>query len=377
MVISKANIFKAEMINGDSIKKVVLKKIKGISDDEDVAKHALRELSILSFIQNLRIIKLLDVVIPKQENLDYLYFVTEEKLGSLNKLMNNLVKDDKYENYIRFIIHQILIALKYLHSLKIIHRDIKPSNILIDSNSLIYICDFELARSIKEIKTPEKGRFITKNIGTLYYAAPEMLGNEENGGYNEKVDIWSVGCIMAELYTGKSPFFKDEKLQNDSNKWNWFEQLKKIFSVFGRPEKNIIEKVFKNKEINDNIIKNIKEKDYPRKDFSEIFPEIKDKNALDLLQKLFKFDYKERISAEDALKHPFFEEIKFKDKKRKIKEFTNEENEVMFDYFKEIEENNETEIKPFNYKINVKKDQIKYCQIEIEKCYQKFLEEKK
>ena len=380
---NKENIFQAIMKDGDSTK-VIIKKIKGISVNDQVAKNALRELSILTFVKHRGILKVLDVIIPEQENLDYLYLVTEKKPDNLKNIIKdpefNYLKENEKKNYIRFIMHQILCALKYLHSRKIMHRDIKSSNILVDSNSSIFICDFGLARSFKDLNGQNE-KLITKGIGTLFYVAPEMLGNEEFGGYNEKVDIWSVGCIMVELFTRKCPFFGYDKSSDIKNKiendnWNWFEQLKKIFSVFGRPDENVIKRVFRNQCVYDNILENTSEEDYPIKNFDEIFPEIKDEKALDLLQKLFEFNYKKRISAEDALKHPFFEEIQFNEKNRKNIEFKND-NEIIFNYFKEMEEENkknELEGKPNEYKLKlVEEDQIKYCQNEIMNCYQKFI----
>ena len=387
----KEDIFIANMINGDKKTEVVIKKISGISDDEEEAKHALRELSILSSVKHENIIKLLDVIIPEQENLDYLYLVTEKKPDNLKNIIKdpefNYLKENEKKNYIRFIIHQILCALKYLHSRKIMHRDIKSSNILVDSKSSIFICDFGLARSFKDLNGQNE-KLITKGIGTLFYVAPEMLGNEEFGGYNEKVDIWAVGCIMVELFTRKCPFFGYDKNSGIDNKnkkdsWNWFEQLKKIFSVFGMPEKDTIKKVFRNIEVYDNINNNnITQKDYPKKDFKEIFPKIKNENALDLLQKLFEFNYKKRISAEEALKHPFFRNKKLDEDDITKIEFGNN-HELFFDYLKEGKEKNEEGeleneegelvVQPINYrKKNIKEMQIDYCQKEIMEWYKKY-----
>jgi len=107
------------------------------------------------------------------------------------------------DDHVQFIIYQILKAIKYLHSANIVHRDLKPSNLLASERCEIRICDFGLSRFIDE--TPkENAPNITEYVVTRYYRAPEiMLSSHE---YSKAVDIWSLGCTLAELVTRKILF---------------------------------------------------------------------------------------------------------------------------------------------------------------------------
>ena len=370
-----------------TLKQVCIKKLKNISNNIDEAKNALRELSILSFIKHPKIIKLIDIIKPEEENFDEVYFVMNKYDFNLKQLIKSknfdYLNDPKYKNLIKSIIQQILQGLYYLHSCKIIHRNIKPSNILITKNSLVKICDFEFAKCFDDIKYTNDNNTINQ-INNLDYIAPEMLTNENTGFYNEKVDIWSVGCIMLELYLRVCSYFSfAEKVetQND-HRLDWFNQLKKIFYVIGMPEEKEIERVIRNINYINLIFENMEKTEYPVRDFQELLPQIKDKDALDLLKKLLEFNYKKRISAKEALMHPYFNGLGNRSKKIKIQiyndnndcEFKTVENNEDKEEFEEILDNNN--ICEFNNNmINLNKqysenEQIIYCKNEIKKCYE-------
>ena len=117
----------------------------------------------------------------------------------------------KLENdHIKFIIYQILRALKYQHSARVLHRDLKPRNILISSKCEVKLCDYGLARLLND--TLDKGtENLTDYVATRWYRAPELLLGNEN--YDEKIDIWSVGCILAEMFL-KKPFLMGTDWKN-------------------------------------------------------------------------------------------------------------------------------------------------------------------
>lgn len=134
------------------------------------------------------------------------------------------------DQFIQYWIYNVLRGLKYIHSRQVIHRDIKPANILLNKNDDVKICDFGLARSIIG-DTKKPGSVLTDYIVTRWYRAPELLLGSKEYGY--AVDVWSVGCILAELI-GRKPF-----LQGDcTNK-----QLKLVIDVVGTPTEAEIAKI--------------------------------------------------------------------------------------------------------------------------------------
>lgn len=277
---------------------IAIKKISNVFENSDTTKDILRELTLLNFVNHKKVVKVLSFLVP--EHFQDIYIVMEKLPTNLDKIIRQKNDYRKDPSVIPYIIYQITRGIYYLHSSKIMHRDIKPKNILIDEKAMIKICDFGKARMLNS----EKEYFnYTGKIRSLYYQAPETLIGSKNSKliYNEKVDLWGLGCIMAELYLKKTPLFvsRGEIKDNDN-------QLLTIFKILGKPKEDILLQLFEreNKKLYDKI-KNIKEKD-----ISEAFPTIKDNNALDLLKKLFEINPDKRISALDVLKHPYFDDIR-------------------------------------------------------------------
>ncbi|KAK0088137.1 hypothetical protein PV325_013024, partial [Microctonus aethiopoides] len=175
--------------------KVAIKRLAKPFQSAVHAKRTYRELRMLKHMNHENVIGLLDVFHPGSniEDFDQVYLVTHLMGADLN----NIVRTQKLsDDHVQFLVYQILRGLKYIHSAGIIHRDLKPSNIAVNEDCELKILDFGLAR-------PTENE-MTGYVATRWYRAPEIMLNWMH--YNQTVDIWSVGCIMAELLTGRTLF---------------------------------------------------------------------------------------------------------------------------------------------------------------------------
>lgn len=178
---------------------------------------------------------------------------------------------------------QLLRGLKYLHSANILHRDLKPGNLLINANCDLKICDFGLARTSRG-----NDQFMTEYVVTRWYRAPELLLCCDN--YGTSIDVWSVGCIFAEIL-GRKPIFPGTECLN---------QLKLIINVLGSQQEPDIAFID-----NPKARKFIKSLPYSRgTHFSRLYPQA-DPLAIDLLQRMLVFDPTKRITVSEALQHPY------------------------------------------------------------------------
>ncbi len=189
------------------------------------------------------------------------------------------------------MIYQLLMALSYTHSANIIHRDVKPENILLDSTCEIKLCDFGLARGITE----EDPTMSTAYVQTRWYRAPELLLNHPT--VTKSIDVWSAGCVMAELLLGhvflpgKSPAH----------------QLELILKMLGTP------KDLDNSKGSHQGVEYLKRlKRYEGEDWDVRFKGV-NPHAIDLMQKMLQFDPDDRVSATDAMRHPYFTGLFFEE----------------------------------------------------------------
>merc|ERR1711953_602421 len=138
--------------------------------------------------------------------------------------LNNIVKTQRLsDDHVQFLVYQILRGMKYVHSAGIIHRDLKPSNIAVNEDCELKILDFGLAR-------PTENE-MTGYVATRWYRAPEIMLNWMH--YNHTVDLWSVGCIMAEMLTGKTLFPGSDHI----------DQLTRILLLCGTPDSEFLHKI--------------------------------------------------------------------------------------------------------------------------------------
>ena len=205
---------------------------------------------------------------------------------------------------IKSIMFQILNGVKFIHDNFILHRDIKPANILITNKGEVKLADFGLSRFYEKRKN--KWKAYTNSVETLWYRAPELLLSECY--YKTSVDMWSVGCVMVELFI-KSPLFKEQ---------NIISQIKQILNLIGKPSEPELQRYFKiNEGGNSDFINSILPEDGQCSNFEESLEKL-DKTGflkrgnlpMDLIKGMLTFNINKRLTAEQALKHEFFKDAK-------------------------------------------------------------------
>jgi len=187
---------------------------------------------------------------------------------------------------VKSFLYQLFRGIAFCHKNHVLHRDLKPQNLLISVGGELKIADFGLARNWS---VPVKK--YTHEVVTLWYRPPDVLMG--NTHYDTAVDIWGVGCIFAEMASGR-PLFCGA---SDPD------QLIKIFKVLGTPALKDWPEVGRLPGYRADFPK------YKTKKLKKLLPKL-DKNGLDLLERTLQYDPKKRISAEDALQHAFFDDLK-------------------------------------------------------------------
>ncbi|XP_043461853.1 cyclin-dependent kinase 2-like [Leptopilina heterotoma] len=262
-------------------KLVALKKIRLETESEGVPSTAIREISLLKELAHPNIVQLLDVVQGDR----HLYLVFEFLQQDLKKLLES-VKHGLEQALVKSYLWQLLHAIFYCHVHLILHRDLKPQNLLIDREGNIKLADFGLARAFG---VPV--RTYTHEVVTLWYRPPEILLGTKL--YSTAVDIWSLGCIFAEMATKRALFPGDSEI----------DQLFRIFRTLGTPDETVWPGVSQLPDYKSM---------FPRWDARSLDEVVSnfDDDAKDLLKKLLAYDPNQRITAMMALRHPFFKNVK-------------------------------------------------------------------
>ncbi|CAD8063842.1 unnamed protein product [Paramecium sonneborni] len=266
--------------------KVAIKKVANAFDDLIDGKRIVREIKLLKFFKHENIISLLDVQKPEAKTgFNDIYIVTEFMETDLHRVIYS--RQELTDEHIQYFVYQILRGLLYMHSANVIHRDLKPGNILVNKNCDLKICDLGLARGYENEED-----FKTEYVVTRWYRAPEVILNASE--YSKAVDIYSVGCILAELL-GRTPLFPGE---------NYLDQVQRIIAVLGTPTADDMKYIG-----NNNAIKYIKSLPKRSKQkWEALFPKANNK-ALDLLGKMITFNPEQRYTVEQCLQHPYFDEL--------------------------------------------------------------------
>jgi len=278
-------------------KNVAIKMVPRAFNDEIDAKRILREIKLLKHFQHENIVGIVDMMPPTArylEDFHDVYIVTDLMETDLHRIIYS--KQKLSIDHAQYFIYQLLRGLKYIHSAGVIHRDLKPSNLLVNSNCDLKICDFGLARGIGEKEKETEGQggtmLLTEYVVTRWYRAPEiMLACHE---YSKPIDMWSVGCIFAELIQRK-PYFPGE---------DYIDQLTIICDKLGKlPEQDL------------DFVTSEKAKRFMRKlpnktptPLKSQFPNAPS-DALDLMRRLLQIYPRRRINVEDALSHTFLSQL--------------------------------------------------------------------
>ncbi|KAJ1405777.1 kinase-like domain-containing protein [Ochromonadaceae sp. CCMP2298] len=205
---------------------VAIKKCKKIFSSRTLAKRTLREIRLLRMFSHENIVTLNSLLQPTDVTcFSDLYLVFEIMDTDLAQIIRS--PQELKEQHVQYFAHQLLQALSYIHSKNIVHRDIKPRNILINADCSLKLADFGLARMYKN-EGPERITAITDYVTTRWYRAPEVIVGWTS--YTSAVDMWAVGCIVAELIS-RTPLFPGE---------NTLKQIGLIIRIMGSPTEDFI-----------------------------------------------------------------------------------------------------------------------------------------
>ncbi|KAJ3750129.1 putative MAP kinase [Lentinula detonsa] len=282
-------------VHKPSGRRVAIKKIMPF-DHVVCALRTLRELIFLKYFRetscNDNIVTILDIIKPKSiESFDTIYFIQELMQTDLHRVIRTQCLTD---DHCKYFVYQTLRGLKTIHGANIVHRDIKPANLLVNDNCDLKVCDFGFARSMSTCERTGKGLgldapgVMTEYVATRWYRAPEnMLSNKT---YTKAIDIWAVGCILAELLSGR-PLFPGR---------DYVHQVDLILDVLGSPSTEDF-----------STITSRRAREYIRmlplkrpKSFSALFPNASE-DAIDFLNRTLTFDPKKRMNVAEALEHPY------------------------------------------------------------------------
>ena len=373
--------------NKETNKIVAIKRVMGLFEDLIDTKRILREITLLRFMKNQFIVELQDIIYDKNDpNFDTIFLIFECLPSDLKKIIKSNIHLTILD--VKVLVYHILCGLKYIHSCAVLHRDLKPGNILLDDNYQIKICDFGLARCVnkmeedevieekvvdnhrsidkskllakgnalnkytkkdsaetssttstttttggmkrppmlKDLKHKKKEQILSVHVVTRWYRAPELILIETD--YTSAIDVWSVGCIFAELmmmlkenaptFLERTPLFPGKFCfplsppGSNKIKVNEFgfpnektDQLNVIFDVIGTPNEEDMSFITDPNGIL--YLKSLKVR--PKKNLKTKFPGSSD-DSLDLLDQMLKFNPSKRITVNQALNHKFFAEIK-------------------------------------------------------------------
>ncbi|KAJ8247855.1 hypothetical protein GJAV_G00251290 [Gymnothorax javanicus] len=284
-------------VDNDCDKKVAVKKI--VLTDPQSVKHALREIKIIRRLDHDNIVKVFETLGPSGMQLaedvnsltevNSVYIVQEYMVTDLCKLLE---QGPLSEDHARLFMYQLLRGLKYIHSANVLHRDLKPANLFINTEDLVLkIGDFGLAR-IMDPHYSHKGH-LSEGLVTKWYRSPRLLLSPNN--YTKAIDMWAAGCIFAEMLTGKTLFAGAHELEQ-------MQLILESIPVIHEEDRQELESVIPV------FVKN--DMSEPQNPLAKLLPGVS-AEALDFLEKILTFNPMDRLTAEEALAHPYMSDYSF------------------------------------------------------------------
>ncbi|KAJ9483354.1 Negative regulator of the PHO system [Penicillium thymicola] len=274
-----ATVFKGR--NRQTGEMVALKEIH-LDSEEGTPSTAIREISLMKELKHESIVSLYDVIHTENK----LMLVFEFMDRDLKRYMDTRGDRGQLDPAtVKSFMHQLLKGIAFCHDNRVLHRDLKPQNLLINKKGQLKLGDFGLARAFGiPVNT------FSNEVVTLWYRAPDVLLGSRT--YNTSIDIWSAGCIMAEMYTGR-PLFPGTTNED---------QLVKIFRLMGTPSERTWPGISQLPEYKSDF------QIYATQDLSLIIPQM-DAIGMDLLNRMLQLRPEMRISATEALQHPWFHDL--------------------------------------------------------------------
>jgi len=277
---------------------VALKKIFDAFQNSTDAQRTYREVIFLQQMQEHENIVMLQNVLKADNDRD-IYLVFEYMETDLHATIRANILEEIHKQY---IMYQSFKALMYMHSAKLVHRDMKPANLLLNSECLMKVADFGLARSLIDSPLEDGGTelpILTDYVATRWYRAPEILAGSQS--YGTEVDLWSLGCIFGEMLGGKPVFAGTSTL-------NQFERIVEVLGIPTEQQEESLKSAFTKTMLESLSTDKAKTKQKSRDDqvaaWRGIYPNASDE-ALDLLCALMQFSPDDRITARAGLTHPY------------------------------------------------------------------------
>ncbi|AQZ10476.1 SMK1 (YPR054W) [Zygosaccharomyces parabailii] len=274
---------------------IAVKKITNIFYREILLKRAIRELKFMSYFKGHKnIVSLINLEVVTKRPYDGVYCYQELIDYDLAKVIHSSVQLSEF--HIKHFFYQILCGLKYIHSADVIHRDLKPGNILCSLNGCLKICDFGLARGMaaQYFTSRESHHDITNYVATRWYRAPELILSHKS--YHKAIDMWSVGCILAEFFGRKPVFMGKDSVQ----------QIHEITKILGSPSRELLVHYGSLKAWNMCGSGSIM---YQKIPWGELYP-FASTAALQLIDQLLQWEADKRLTIDEAINHSFLQEVR-------------------------------------------------------------------